>query len=53
MKTLLIILIIYFGQIFVSCIINTFNNTRTPLNFKDFLKLTPLPWLLLNLKKVQ
>jgi ribose/xylose/arabinose/galactoside ABC-type transport system permease subunit len=46
-----IILAIVIGQLLLSCIINTFVGTRIPNNWKDLLKLTFLPLLILLIKK--
>ena len=53
MKTMIIILIFYLAQALICAIINTSVLNRIPKNFKDFAKLTFLPWLLLHMKGAQ
>lgn len=53
MKTFLIILLIYWVQFMICAVINLAANNRKPKSIIDFLKMTFLPWLLLNLKNVK
>lgn len=50
---IMIVLMVYLANMLICAIINVVNYTRTPNSFKDFCKLTFLPWLILNLKKVR
>jgi len=50
---LAIILLLYLAQALICAFINAINVTRIPINFKDLVKLTFLPWLLRNIKKVK
>ena len=53
MKTILIILLVYFIQAFICAIINASVPNRIPNGFKDFVKMTFLPWLLLHMKEAR
>jgi len=48
-----VILLAYLINLFICGIINMFNLTRIPNSFKDFIKLTFLPYLLAHLKEVK
>jgi hypothetical protein len=48
-----IIIIVYIAQVLISSIINLISDTRIPINLLDFLKLTWLPYVLLNLKEIK
>jgi len=50
MGTLLIILLVYLIQALICAIINVSVPNRIPNDFKDFAKMTFLPWLLLHMK---
>lgn len=49
----ILFIILYVIQVIISVSINVFNNTRQPRCFCDFLKLTFLPYVIVNLKKIQ
>lgn len=51
MDTVLIILLCYLFQALICGIINASVPNRTPRGFKDFFKITFLPWLLLHMKE--
>ena len=53
MKTFLIILLIYWAQFIICAVINATTPNRVPKGIIDFIKMTFLPWLLLNLKNVK
>jgi hypothetical protein len=53
METFIIILQIYFIQFLICAAINALKPNRKPKGIIDFLKMTFLPWLLLNLKNVK
>lgn len=53
MKTILIILLVYLFQALICVIINASVPNRTPKGFKDFAKMTFLPWLLFHMKEVR
>lgn len=53
MRTFLTILLIYSVQFLICAVINMLTPNRVPKGIIDFLKMTFLPWLLLNLKNVK
>lgn len=54
MKNIIICsLVIYVAQALICSIINMSNSTRIPRGMLDFIKLTTLPYLIFNLKKVR
>jgi len=53
MKTILIILLVYLIQALICAIINASVPNRVPNGFKDFAKMTFLPWLLLHMKEAR
>lgn len=53
METILIIISVYLIQVFICAIINASVPNRIPNGFKDFVKMTFLPWLLLHMKEAR
>ena len=54
MKTIILeIIFLYAAQAYICGIINLINYSRFPRSIVDFLKLTFLPYLVFNLKKVR
>lgn len=53
MTTVFIILLVYLFQALICAIINASIPNRIPRGFKDFAKMTFLPWLLLHMKEAR
>ena len=53
METILIILLVYLVQALICVIINASVPNRIPNGFKDLVKMTFLPWLLLHMKEAR
>ena len=47
------VVLVYVAQIVIACFFNASNDTRIARNFKDFVKLTFLPYIIIKRKDIK
>ncbi len=50
---ILYVMVLYLFQVWICAIINLINGTRFPISVFDFIKLTFLPYVIINLNKIK
>ena len=50
---IIILFLVYLFQMGIAALVNMFNLTRVPTSFYDFIKLTFLLYVILNIKKIK